>query len=131
MTMRRWQSKRHLDNVRQLPCAVTQIDDDSVQAHHIKNIGGFSGAGLKAPDYMAMPLLAEIHSHLHIGTDSNREELVRLQPLMIFDTLTKLIRLAKLSVTPNMGFIFKGRTLDDLRQLDQMVKTNQITLEVF
>lgn len=36
-------------------------------AHHIKGVGHFSGAGLKAPDSMAMPLCRECHNMLHNG----------------------------------------------------------------
>ena len=36
-----------------------------VQVHHLKHIGGFSGVGLKAPDWMTMPLCGDCHRRMH------------------------------------------------------------------
>jgi len=60
----RWRSKAYLNWIRLLPCAHCGRSGD-VEAHHIKGVGGLSGAGLRASDYLAMPLCPDCHAGLH------------------------------------------------------------------
>lgn len=58
----RVKSKKYLDWVRTLPCAIT--GKYGVHAHHL--IGhGQGGMGLKASDFLAFPLCPELHQELH------------------------------------------------------------------
>jgi hypothetical protein len=60
--MNRVKSKKYLDVVRALPCAVT--GRYGVEAHHL--IGhGQGGMGLKSSDFLAFPLSPELHRELH------------------------------------------------------------------
>jgi len=55
---------KYLAYVRTLPCCVCNKPGPS-EPHHIKGVGGFSGAGLKAPDYASMPMCATCHREMH------------------------------------------------------------------
>ena len=57
-------SEKYLAWVRQQPCIHCARPAPS-EPHHIKHIGYFSGAGMKAPDYLAMPLCGSCHRHVH------------------------------------------------------------------
>lgn len=71
---------KYLDWIRGLDCSVCCVRGSS-EAHHF--IGEFhvSGVGLKAPDYLAMPICRNCHSAIHMATpgwkDRQREALIR------------------------------------------------------
>ena len=53
----------YLDFIRSMPCCVTGVMG-SVVAHHVRSLGS-AGIGVKPTDYLAVPLVAEIHMKLH------------------------------------------------------------------
>jgi hypothetical protein len=59
----RWRSQKYLDWVRKQPCCVCEFPE--AEAHHIKGVGNFSGAGLKADDILAIPLCMACHRFIH------------------------------------------------------------------
>lgn len=62
MNIPRVKSKKYLDFVRSMPCAIT--GKEQVEAHHL--IGhGQGGMGLKSSDLLAFPLCPELHRELH------------------------------------------------------------------
>lgn len=62
--MSRFRSKKYLKWVSEQTCFVCGIMGPA-QAHHIKGIGGMSGAGLKAPDWAVMPMCGMCHHAIH------------------------------------------------------------------
>ena len=62
--VKRWHSKKYEAFVRSLPCANCGRPESVV--HHIKGIGNFSGAGLKADSILAMPLCEACHEAMHL-----------------------------------------------------------------
>ena len=61
----RFESKRYRDFVTSLECFCCNKPGPS-ECHHIKGVGGYSGAGMKASDYLSMPLCSACHHKLHI-----------------------------------------------------------------
>lgn len=61
---------KHLSFVRQLPCIHCTAPAPS-EAHHIKGIGHFSGAAMKASDFATMPLCRDCHRMIHAEPDQN------------------------------------------------------------
>jgi len=55
--------KGYLDWVREQPCMI--CGSAPSEPHHIKGVGHFSGTGMKAPDYLAMPLCRQHHMMMH------------------------------------------------------------------
>jgi hypothetical protein len=66
---KRIKSKPYLEWVATLPCAACEIRDGTVVAHHWKGEGGHlsGGMGLKASDWLTMPLCHKCHSQIHSG----------------------------------------------------------------
>lgn len=65
-----WQSKKHRENVANLPCSVCgESRQGYVCPHHIKGVGNMSGVGMKAPDWATMPLCAKCHNTMHGNPD--------------------------------------------------------------
>ena len=60
----RIKSEKHLKWVRSLECSVCGKPPPSVP-HHIKGVGNFSGAGMKASDYLTCPMCATCHAEFH------------------------------------------------------------------
>ena len=58
-----WRSEKYLAWIRTLPCCICGIP--SSVAHHVKGVGHFSGAALKASDILTMPLCIPHHSEFH------------------------------------------------------------------
>lgn len=50
----RWRSRKYLDWVKSLPCVMCGAPADD--PHHLKHVGGLSGAGLTAPDGYVLPV---------------------------------------------------------------------------
>ena len=59
-----WRNEAYISWVKTLPCAMCGIPHCG-DAHHLKGIGGMSGAGITAPDWAVMPLCREHHSMMH------------------------------------------------------------------
>ena len=79
----RWRNEDYLRWVASLPCARCGAAG-STQAHHFKGRGQLSGAGLKAPDYWAMPLCHQCHGFFH---RKMTKALVREQYIWVAKTL--------------------------------------------
>lgn len=80
----RWRSKKYTDWIKRQTCLRC---DCPAEPHHIKGIGHFSGAGLKADDILTMPLC---HDH-HMEMQSN-PELWPEQFELICRTVLKAVR---------------------------------------
>ena len=61
--------RKHLQNVRDLPCCITGTVI-AVEAHHLLRTGEH-GMGRKSADRWAIPLTAEIHAALHRAGDED------------------------------------------------------------
>lgn len=63
-------SKKHLDYIRQLPCACCLRDrsDQHREAHHLLRDSG-KGLGMKAGDEHTIPLCTQHHNDLHQSGD--------------------------------------------------------------
>lgn len=64
--MKPFRSKKYMDYVRDLPCAVTGQDHIQSDPHHLWGYG-LSGMGQKPSDFFIMPLKHEIHQQLHLN----------------------------------------------------------------
>ena len=62
----RLRDESYLRWVAMRPCCGCQAFPPN-HAHHLRGIGKFGGAGLKPPDYLAMPLCLRCHSDIHQG----------------------------------------------------------------
>lgn len=74
---KRWKNKKYLEWVRQQPCVIC---GRQAEPHHVKGVGGLSGAGLKAPDWATMPLCHDHHMEMHRDStlwDSQWEHVAR------------------------------------------------------
>lgn len=80
----RFRSPAYLAFVRSLPCCVCGSPANA--AHHLKGIWHASGAGLKAPDSLAMPVCDgpgdTCHRRIH-----NEPHLRWQQPIFLIDTI--------------------------------------------
>lgn len=65
----RWKNKKYTDWVATLPCSNCQIHDATIVAHHLKGrYAPYSGgAGIKASDWLTMPLCYNCHTRVHNG----------------------------------------------------------------
>lgn len=65
----RIKSKPYLEWVATLPCVACEIRDGTVVAHHWRGEGGrlSGGMGLKASDWLTMPLCFTCHNKMHSG----------------------------------------------------------------
>jgi len=67
---KRWVNKDYTNWVATLPCANCGLDDDTTVAHHLKHRHsphGGGGMGLKANDFLTMPLCFSCHDRAHNG----------------------------------------------------------------
>ena len=88
---KRWSNKKYTNWVATLPCSNCQLDDDTVVAHHPKGrCAPYSGgAGIKASDWLTMPLCYKCHTKMHNGD----RDLLDFQVFpMILSTLDKAFR---------------------------------------
>jgi hypothetical protein len=60
-------SRKYLNWVKELDCCMCGAPADD--PHHVKGIGNFSGMGMKAPDYLSMPLCRGCHNQIHNDPD--------------------------------------------------------------
>jgi hypothetical protein len=85
---KRWVEKKYTNWVATLPCVNCGLDNETTVAHHLKHRHaphGGGGMGLKANDFLTMPLCFECHASAHNG-DVN---ILDFQADFIFKTLTK------------------------------------------
>ena len=85
---KRWVNKDYTNWVATLPCVNCGLDDETTVAPHLKHRHaphGRGGMGLKANDFLTMPLCFECHQSAHSG-DAN---VLDFQADFIFKTLTK------------------------------------------
>jgi hypothetical protein len=91
---KRWENRKYLNWVATLPCANCSIVDETIVPHHAIDISAIAGRvsskgmGMKANDWLAMPLCYTCHSKLHGGD----KVILSCQPLFIFDTLDKAFK---------------------------------------
>lgn len=66
---KRIKSKPYLEWVATLPCAACEARDGTVVAHHLRGRGNYlsGGMGLKASDWLTMPLCFSCHNKMHSG----------------------------------------------------------------
>ena len=107
---KRWVSKEYTNWVATLPCIACGLEDDTIVAHHLKHrhaphSGG--GVGLKANDFLTMPLCYMCHTKAHSGD----ADVLDWQADFIFKTLDKAFRHGILEYN-NRRFLF-GEDLDD------------------
>ncbi len=80
-------AKNYLNVVSTLPCVNCGLDDETTVAHHLKHRyaphGG--GMGMKANDYLTMPLCFECHASAHNGD----RDILDFQAQFIFNTLQR------------------------------------------
>ena len=106
---KRWQ-REYLNWVATLPCVNCGLHDETIVPHHLKHRHspwGGGGTGLKANDFLVMPLCFKCHASAHNG-DAN---ILDFQADFIFKTLDKAFRYGILEYN-NRRFLF-GEDLDD------------------
>lgn len=69
---KRIKSEKYLAWVRSLECAHCQRPGPS-EAHHVKGIGHYSGAGMKASDYLTCPMCRFCHINFHEDVHLDRQ----------------------------------------------------------
>ena len=95
---KRWVNKKYTNWVATLPCSNCRIEDDTIVAHHLKHAWsphGGGGIGMKANDFLVMPLCYTCHDRAHNGG----RDIIDFQPHFIFSTLDKAFRSGVLSAT--------------------------------
>ena len=88
---KRWKQKDYTRWVSTLPCVNCGLHDETIVAHHLKHRHaphGGGGMGMKAHDWLTMPLCFECHASAHAG-DSN---VLAFPADFIFKTLTKAFK---------------------------------------
>ena len=98
---KRWVEKDYTRWVATLPCTSCGIQDETIVAHHLKHryapySGG--GMGLKADDWLTMPLCYSCHDRAHNG-DS---DVLDFQAEFIFKTLTAAFKYGILTYKPKL-----------------------------
>ena len=107
---KRWVEKEYTNWVATLPCVACGLDDETTVAHHLKHRHaphGGGGVGLKANDFLTMPLCYTCHTKAHSGD----ADALDWQADFIFKTLDKAFRYGILEYN-NRRFLF-GEDLDD------------------
>ena len=98
---KRWVEKDYTRWVATLPCANCSIHDETIVAHHLKHrhapYGG-AGMGMKADDWLTMPLCHSCHDRAHNGD----EDVLDWQADHIFKTLTPAFRNGILVYKPKL-----------------------------
>jgi len=110
---KRWIEKDYTRWVATLPCANCSIHDETIVAHHLKHrcspYGG-GGMGMKADDWLTMPLCHLCHDGAHNGD----EDVLDWQYMHVFKTLTPAFR--------NGILVYKPKILE---RLDNMQWRNK------
>lgn len=83
----------YLDWIRDQRCAVCMAEGPC-QAHHLKGEFHQSGVGLKAPDYLAMPLCYLCHMEFHAAVDGWRDA----QRIALLQTIVRAFNVGMLTV---------------------------------
>lgn len=89
---KRWRSKKYTDWVaKNMACANCTLQDETIVSHHLKHryfpySGG--GTGMKADDFLVMPLCYTCHDKAHNGDN----DVLDWQAEFIFKTLTMAFR---------------------------------------
>ena len=88
---KRWSSKKYTNWVATLPCSNCGLEDGTIVAHHLKGrYAPYSGgAGIKASDWLTMPLCYGCHTKVHNGDRGVLD--FQVYPL-ILSTLDKAFR---------------------------------------
>ena len=106
---KRWVEKNYTRWVATLPCANCGMHDETIVAHHLKHryspYGG-AGMGVKADDWLTMPLCYSCHDRAHNGDG----EVLDWQHMHIFKTLTPAFRSGIMKYEKRKLF---GEDLDD------------------
>ena len=98
---KRWVEKDYTRWVATLPCVNCGLHDETIVAHHLKHRHaphGGGGMGMKAHDWLTMPLCFECHASAHAG-DAN---VLDFQADFIFKTLTKAFKYGILVYKPKL-----------------------------
>ncbi len=113
---KRWVEKDYTRWVATLPCVNCGLHDETIVAHHLKHRHaphGGGGIGMKAHDWLTMPLCFECHASAHNG-DAN---ILDFQADFIFKTLTKAFKYGILVYDPkgsNEQWRFNNLTGEEL-----------------
>ena len=102
---KRWVEKRYTNWVATLPCANCGLDDETTVAHHLKHRHaphGGGGVGMKANDFLTMPLCFSCHDRAHNGD----ADVLDWQADHIFKTLTKAFN------SGIIGYVGEGSVLE-------------------
>jgi len=102
---KRWLEKRYTRWVSTLPCANCGLDDETTVAHHLKHRHaphGGGGVGMKANDFLTMPLCFSCHDRAHNGD----ADVLDWQANHIFKTLTKAFN------SGILGYVGEGSVLE-------------------
>ena len=102
---KRWVEKRYTNWVATLPCASCGLDDETTVAHHLKHRHsphGGAGIGMKANDFLTMPLCFSCHDRAHSGD----ADVLDWQADHIFKTLTTAFN------SGIIGYVGEGSVLE-------------------
>jgi len=102
---KRWVEKRYTNWVATLPCASCGLDDETTVAHHLKHRHsphGGAGIGMKANDFLTMPLCFSCHNRAHNGD----ADVLDWQADHIFKTLTTAFN------SGIIGYVGEGSVLE-------------------
>ena len=90
---KRYRSKGYTDWVgKNLMCCECGIKDETIVGHHIRGAEAGIGMGMKADDFMVMPLCYACHTHIHTGTDERADVMRLFQKRSILETLQVAFR---------------------------------------
>ena len=73
-------NRKYLDWVRTLPCCICGAE---AEPHHIKGVGHYSGAGMKADDLLTMPLCHQHHEEIHDNPKAFNQERAVIRTILI------------------------------------------------
>jgi len=107
---KRWVNTDYRRWVATLPCVNCGLHDETIVPHHLKHRyapWGGGGTGLKANDFLVMPLCFECHASAHNGD----ADILDWQAQFIFKTLDAAFRVGILDY--NEPRILFGEDLDD------------------
>ena len=102
---KRWVEKKYTRWVATLPCVNCGLDDETTVAHHLKHRHaphGGGGIGMKANDFLTMPLCFSCHDRAHNGD----ADVLDWQADHIFKTLTTAFN------SGIIGYVGEGSVLE-------------------
>ena len=77
--VKRFHNRKYLDWVRTLPCCICGAE---AVPHHVKGVGHYSGAGMKADDLLSMPLCHRHHAEIHDDPGSFNQERAVIETIL-------------------------------------------------